>query len=244
MSELTPPPLWGRDRLSDFIDRARQNAFATYANLRDSWALLEKVNEAFWNFNENLLNLSPDNAFVAFFSLKAHSSYLGAIRLSTSGQLPECYMVLRGCLESSLYGFYLHKNPESGATWLKRHEDETSKRKVRREFRLDQMLALLASSDASTGEIASDLYEFTIDYGAHPNERALTSNLLITETDTARRFELQYLSGHSPELDLCLKTNAQVGVCSLLIFRLIYRERFDILGISEELQALRRELWR
>jgi hypothetical protein len=243
MRKLPMPQNWGYDRISNFIDTARQNTFATYDNLKKSWNLLERVNEAFWNFNNNLFNLRPENAFTAFFSLKAHSSYLGAVRLSTSGQLSECYMVLRGCLENSLYGFYLYKKPDSIETWLRRHDDEENKKKVRREFRIDEMLKLLSLSDSKVGEISSNLYDFTIDYGGHPNERALTSNLLITDTKDKKRFQVQYLSGHSTEFDLCLRINAQVGVCSLLIFRLIYRERFDILGLSEHLLMLKRELW-
>jgi len=123
----------GQDKLSAFIDGARRNTFATFANLRGIYTLLEEINEAFFKFNENLLN--PSDPFAAFFSLKAHSSYLGSVRLSTSGQLPEAYMVLRGCLENSLYGFYFHRKPESGKTWLRRHEDEESRRRVRDEFK-------------------------------------------------------------------------------------------------------------
>jgi hypothetical protein len=35
---------------------------------------------------------------------------------------------------------------------------------------------------------------------------------------------------------------AQVGACGLRIFRLVYRERFDLLGLTEELNRVMRGL--
>ena len=74
------------------------------------------------------------------------------------------------------------------------------------------------------------LYERTIDHGAHPNERALMQMLQIAEKAEHVEFKAIYLEGDSDQLRLALKTTAQVGVCTLSLFRSIYRERFDILG--------------
>jgi hypothetical protein len=92
------------------------------------------------------------------------------------------------------------------------------------------------------GTVASELYERTIDYGAHPNAWALLTNLTKKKDDGSIKFELNYLTGKSPALALCLKTNARVGVCSLMVFKIVFKERFDLLGISDNLQKLRRGL--
>jgi hypothetical protein len=234
------PKNWGQDKLSNFIETAQQNTFATFANLKDVFRLFEGIDESFRRIIDNI-----DNArdwFPAFFLLRAHSSYLGAVRLSTSGQLPEAYMILRGCLENSLYGFYLFKKPKSVEVWLNRHDDEVAKKKVRIEFKIGPMFKLLSSNDSKLGTVASKLYESTIDYGAHPNAWALLTNLSKKKDDDSIKFELNYLTGKSPALALCLKTNAQVGVCSLMVFKLVFKERFDLLGISDILQKLGRGL--
>ena len=234
------PKNWGQDKLSNFIETAQQNTFATFANLKDVFKLLEDIDESFRRIIDNI-----DNArdwFPAFFLLRAHSSYLGAVRLSTSGQLPEACMILRGCLENSLYGFYLFKKPKSVEVWLNRHDDEVAKKKVRIEFKISPMLKLLSSNDSKLGTVASDLYERTIDYGVHPNAWALLTNLTQKKDEDSIKFDLNYLTGKSPALALCLKTNAQAGVCSLMVFKLIFKERFDLLGISDNLQKLRRGL--
>jgi hypothetical protein len=239
MSDSVPKD-WGQDKLSNFIETAQQNTFATFANLKDVFKLLKDIDESFRRITDNIDNVK--DWFPAFFLLRAHSSYLGAVRLSTSGQLPEAYMVLRGCLENSLYGFYLFKKPKSAEVWLNRHDDEVAKKKARNEFRIGPMFKLLSSNDSKLGTVASDLYERTIDYGAHPNAWALLTNLAKKKDSDSIRFELNYLTGRSPALALCLKTNAQVGVCSLLVFKLVFKERFDLLGISDNLQKLRRGL--
>jgi hypothetical protein len=236
---LKPPEGWGQDPLSAFIETARQNTFATFANLKAIYGRLRDIDLLFVKATANLHGLRDDAALLpATFLLRAHFSYRGACRLVLSGQIPEAYMVLRGSLENSLYGLFLHTHSEKAETWLRRHDDDASKKKVRDEFKIGPMLALLESKDAATGKAVQDLYDRTIDFGAHPNELAFTSNARVEHTDTARRFDLNCLAGDSPALRLGLKSAAQSGVGSLRIFRLVFRERFELLGIPPAVEAV------
>ncbi len=235
------PPGWGRDNLAEFIETARHNTFAAFVQARPIWERLNRIDALFRRAIEAMNNSRA--WFAGFFLLRSHASYLGAVRLSVSGQLPEAYMVLRGCLENALYGLFLHVNPDLGPVWLNRHEDETSKQRVRDEFRIGRMLDLLEARDAMTGSVARTLYDRTIDYGAHPNEMALLTVLGRTENAGSVTFDVRYLSDASTQaLPLCLKTNAQVGVCSLRVFRLVIPERFTILSLSDDLDAASRDL--
>lgn len=238
MSCETPaPPGWGTDNLSVFIETARHNTLATFVQARSVWGLLNRIDGVFRRAIDGMHNARA--WFAGFFLLRAHAAYLGAVRLSTSGQLPEAYMVLRGCLENALYGLFIHENPGLREVWLRRHDAAASKQRVKDEFRIGRMLNLLEARDPATGWPARDLYERTIGFGAHPNEMALLTVLRQAQGEGVVRFDLNYLSdGSTPALVLCLKTNAQVGVCGLKIFRLVVPERFDILGISDELVRL------
>jgi len=151
-------------------------------------------------------------------------------------------MVFRGCLENALYGIYQSRHPENCETWLLRHESREAYQKIRREFTIRKLLNFLKEVDDKIYQSANSLYERTIDYGAHPNERALTSNLRQTKGEGYIKFDLNYLTGNTPALHLCLRTNAQIGVCVLFIFRHVYRERYDILGISDMLEKLKKGL--
>ena len=112
MSLPIPPPEWGTDELTKFLDVARSNSYATFHNLRDEYRRLAEIDGAFRKAVDGLFNTK--DWFAAFFLLRAHSSFLGGVRLSISGQVPEGYACLRLALENALYGFYLYKNPERG----------------------------------------------------------------------------------------------------------------------------------
>src|SRR5712691_11655393 len=92
------PADWGQDALSEFIETARQNTLATFANLRPQYNRLREIHLLYHDLVNNLHN-TPD-WFSAFFVMRAHASYLGSVRLALSGQVPETYIVLRGCLEN------------------------------------------------------------------------------------------------------------------------------------------------
>ncbi len=151
-------------------------------------------------------------------------------------------MVLRGCIESALYGLYLSKNKNSHETWLNRHVSEKTLKLVKDEFKIVNLFAVLKTTDLETHDAAKILYDRTIDFGAHPNELALTSLLRKKEVDDLVQFDLLYLSGDTPAFRLALKTTAQIGLCALLIFKNVYSERFSLLGIDEKLSSLKVEL--
>ncbi len=238
--ELKIPQQWGKDPLSQFIDDACHNTYATFANLKPEFTRLKAIHSTFQRMVENLLN-TPD-WFAGFFLMRAHSAYLAGARLSLSGQVTEAYMVLRGCLENSLYGLHFSNYPDTREVWLRRNDDEDSKRRCKNEFTSGNVLKTLESRDTKLHKIAKKLYETTIDCGAHPNELGLLSMMRKALDEHKIDFMVDYLTGDSPPLRLGLKMTARVGVCSLFIFKIVFKERFDILGISKELEKLKQGL--
>lgn len=232
-----PPSGWGEDSLSDFVTRALNNIFATHDQRPADYGRLVEIDRVFRTLLENLNH--TDEWFAGFFVLQSHSAYLGAARLSMSGQLSETYVVLRSCLEHALYGLYLSAHPEHVSTWLDRHKDEASRKKARRHFEMRILFEHLLATDPSRHEPIKLLYERTIDYGAHPNPRALVSALEQEESEGSIHFQRLYLVGDDEPLHLCLRSTAQVGVGSLEVFRNIYRTRYELLGIEERLRKLR-----
>ena len=163
--------------------------------------------------------------------------------MAVSGQIPESYMVLRGILENALYGFYISVHPELLKIWLLRHDNAKSLRAVKKMFQIGLILDNLALANAGIGDITRTLYEQTIDSGAHPNEQSIMQVLDIEHEDDQVNFEIRYLSGaDEPAFEACLKTTARVGVCALDIFRIVFYERYKILGLTQELDNLKRDL--
>ena len=236
----TPPPNWEANEISKFFDAARANEFATFANKTDEVARLSDIDLGYRRAIDGV-NHSTD-WFAGFFLIRAHSNYLAACRLCWSAQIPESYALLRSCLESALYGLYLGKHPKSRETWLRRQDDPAAKQKVINEFRITKLLKLAAEEDAKEGAVAKRLYEQTIDLGAHPNELALMQTLKINKSADRIEFKSNYLDQDSVALSLALKTTAQVGVCALSLFRVIYPERFNIVGVTDLLHHVKQGL--
>lgn len=235
-----PPAGWGDDKITDFLDNARRNAFATYGNLRPEYARLAAIDSVFRKLIDSLLNTK--DWFAAFFLLRAHSSFLGAAHLAMAGQAAEAYALLRLTLENALYGLYLAEFPASRETWLRRHDSAEANQKVRGEFTVRRLLDTLARRDAQEAKVEKELYDRCINYGAHPNERALTQSLRTTRGEDRVEVQVIYLTAETVMFQACLRTAAQVGVCALSIFRLVYKERFDLTGLTDELDRAKRGL--
>lgn len=235
-----PPRGWAADPITEFIDNTRLNSFATFANLRAEYAKLAEIDRVFRRLIDTLIN--TEDWFAAFFLLRAHSAFLAGSHLAMSGQAAETYASLRLCLENGLYGLYLSRNPASRETWLRRHDDEAAKRRVRTEFTIRNLFDTLRASDANEARIAEELYERGIDYGAHPNERALTQGLRTEAGPDTVNFQIIYLSADPLVLRVCVRSAAQVGASVLGIFRVVFRERFDLTDLSAELTRARRGL--
>lgn len=241
LEPLEPPPNWGADEISNFLEISHRNGFGSFVRLRAPFAKITAIDAFYRRFIENLNHTRE--WFAAFFVLRAHSSFLGACRLTVSGQIPESYMVLRGCLENALYGFHIATRPELREIWLRRHDDEASMRAVKQEFRIGTIFERLTLTNAQIADVAKALYDRTIDYGAHPNEQALMQVLRMERAAGDIRFEVRYLTpGVEAAFGACFKTTAQVGVCALDIFRIVFRERFQLLGLDRELDQLKRDL--
>jgi len=149
-----PPKGWGTDEITGFIDNTRLNSFASYANLRSEYGKLAEVDGVFRKLVKNLINTK--DWFAAFFLLRAHSAFLAGAHLGMSGQAAEAYASLRVCLENGLYGLYLSRNSASQETWLRRHDSEEAKRRVRSEFTIRSLFETLRGRDEGEATVAGE----------------------------------------------------------------------------------------
>jgi hypothetical protein len=237
---IQPPPEWGVDRLSEFIEDAHRNIFATFANKKARYSRLSELDVCFDKIVSNLSNSS--DLFAALLLFRSHSAYRGACRLALSGQTVESYAVLRNCIEYSLYALHINRNPTLTEVWLRRHDDKKSCQASKNEFRHSSVMGTLQLTDANLHDKIKFLYERTIDFGAHPNERGVTGGMKKTDEINNNGYLQIYLHGDSLALEHVLKTTAECGLGSLLVFRFIFAERFMLLGITEKMDSLRQSM--
>ncbi len=237
MNDHNVPVGWGRDPVTTYLDGVRSNQFATFANKQSAFADLIEIDGMFRRLLDGAMNPKP--LLPASFLLRSHSAYLAALSAVASGQLYEAQSLLRGSLEQAGYGCFIGNNQERWELWMNRHDSPDSLKSVRREFTHGKIVQHLTSADVSIAEIYAKLYDWTIDYGAHPNERGASMSSAIRDLpDGAKQIQAIYLYDDGLLMDFCLRETAQVGLCDLRIACLIYPARTKAVGIEYQLQEI------
>lgn len=239
MNQKPLPHAWGKDPVTQYLDTCRANQLATFANKRPQVIDLIAIDGMFRKLLENAINPKP--LLPMEFLLRAHSAYLTAVGAVMAGQLHEVQALLRGCLEQAAYGHFVGDNQARWERWMSRHAQLTRSQqdKWRKEFTHGKVSGHLTAADATLGGIYTELYERTIDYGGHPNERGASMGSMIAELpDGGKQLKTVYLHGDGLMLDFCLKTIAQVGLCVLRIAREIYPSRVQAVGIQYQLDDM------
>jgi hypothetical protein len=232
-----PPPGWGDDELTKFLNAGKGNQWATFYNKRPAMAKLISIDGQFFLVSKDWLN--PQSEISAFLLLRCHGAFRAASGLAMSGQLVEAYALCRSMLEYAAYAVHVYRNPASGMIWLNRHKDDAAMRAQKKEFLLTNVWASVRAANLHACQRAEELYQFTIDFGGHPNERAVTGSMKMVDEPGKRAMLAILQHGDGVELDLALKRVAQCGMVSLEMLQIVFNARFELLGINAAMLVLR-----
>jgi hypothetical protein len=239
-SEIRKPPGWAEDELTAFIEAAHQNQYATFVKKRDAMGKLISIDAQFAKVTKGWLN--PASEIIAMLFVRCHGAFRTAAGLAMAGQAAETYVQCRAMLEYAAYAVHIHRDPQLGMVWLDRHQSATQMAAQKAAFTHAKVSASVVAANMHAGKRFEDLYQRTIDFGGHPNERSVTGNMKMVE-ETDRRVMLAVLQhGDGPELEMALKTVAQCGVVSLEMLQVIYNAKFELLGVNAAILNLRHGL--
>jgi hypothetical protein len=169
------------------------------------------------------------------FFLMSHGCFLGAIRLTSAGQLAEAYMLVRGAVERAVYAWYFSTHTEAFETWRKRNESEEARTAAKRELRISWMLKCLGETHPEVGRLTGWLYEESIDSGGHPNPDDYAGSIHVQLEGDEPEWGRSYLNPDSAAGDDCAWNTIIAGACSLSIFRLLFPDHFLRAGVTDEL---------
>ena len=83
-------------------------------------------------------------------------------------------------------------------------------------------------------------YQRSIDFGAHPNPHATFSTMKMTpEQEAAMSFTALAMTDDKDTVLHAMKSVSQVGLTVLFIFQHIFKAKFELLGIRQEMNSLR-----
>jgi hypothetical protein len=233
----TSPVGWGTDNLTDYLEAYRVNQFATFANKRAAMADLIKIDGMFDRFR-GVINPRP--MYPIGFMLRAHSAFRAGVGAIMAGQLFESQALLRLCLEHAAYGFYIGADTDRMERWLRRGDSEDNRKAVRREFQNDKIRDHIHAAAPVMRDQFDHYYSQLIEFGAHPNEMGYSLNTTIERNDAGdANIQIVYLQADGIQLDMGLKIAGQIGLWGLHLMQLLYRERFELLGIRATLEEVR-----
>ena len=154
------------------------------------------------------------NEVVKILIAQSHSYYLNASRMVMSGAVPEAFMLSRGVLESALYAFYIVNDFELGELWLTRSDN---KKIFREKFTIRKILDKLNCDNSELKAQVNEAYDSSIDFGAHPNGTAISSNIRISSTIRQKQIHFSYLSDDELNLAHCFQETIKNGILALEI---------------------------
>jgi hypothetical protein len=126
--------------------------------------------------------------------------------------------------------------------WLNRHQSAVDLKAARDALTHAKVLATVTTVNRHAAKRFEDLYQRTIDFGGHPNERSVTGNMKMVDEPDRRVMLMVMQHADGPELNMALKTTAQCGMCALEMLQGAFNARFELLGINADMLVLRKGL--
>jgi hypothetical protein len=232
LSDKIKKTKWGKSSLTEFLDKAHRNILITYLKQKGYFEMLENLTEVFGDVQKCVKYSDEQDIPLALLLTRAFGNFLAATRLACSGQLSETYCQIRACLESGLYAFHIYKEPSLAKVWFNRHKDEEQRKKCIKSFRPGDILNKLKSTKQSLGNQAEKIYQTCIDWGAHPNERSVLSNVDLNQNKSPKTIRLQLFNAGSGFFYPCLLYCIDVGICVIKIFDEIYSKEFKQVNVE------------
>jgi len=234
------PPGWGKDKLTQFLELTHQQQYATFHNKREATERLIAIDDLFARVSNGWLN--PASEIAAMLFLRCHSSMRAAAGEAMAGQVVESYRQSRGMMESAAYAVHIHRRPELGKVWLNRHVDTAGMKASKAAFQHTLVLQSVRAANLHAGDRFEELYQRSIDFGGHPNERSVTGSMKIVTKPDRREMMAVMLHGDDAAFNMCLKSIAQCALVSLEMLQIIYNARFELIGLNAAMLELRRDL--
>jgi hypothetical protein len=240
MIKVNRPENWGKDRLSKLLDDLHENQIASSVNMPDEYEKLREIDDCFFTIGSHLNN--PNPMFPAFFMLRCHSALCAAFQLVLGGQNAETYVMTRSALEYAAYRNLISLDEQLAITWLKRHDGQAAFGEQLAAFTAKKLREGLEKREVSLAAKWQTHYQQAIDFGAHPNERAITGSMEKVVGDSETYWQQNFAQAGTTGHEHAMKHAARAGLCSLFIFAHVYSARFELLGLKPRLQALRNGL--
>ncbi len=173
---------WGKDPLSDLMTKMFLNQGETFLLHPDYFNVLKTSGEIFRDILTILaVEIEEDEMIPRTISARAFYYFNTASILSCSALWSESFTLMRAMIECVSYCFYIKTKPKLATIWLNRHQSQKDKKKCQNEFKIGDIFQEIEKKSKKIMKSIKDDYNSCIDYGGHPNERAVFPSTRIDD---------------------------------------------------------------
>jgi len=236
---LKAPPVspdWDKITLSTAFEMSEgnlQEGLATYPQVS---AVLEELHRILLRVTSCVQHDGRESRIVPrMLMTRVHSTIVAASRLAWGGHVYEVYPLLRVAIEQAWYALHMASDPKGtvrARTWLCRNDNAEAMKQCKLEFKVGSVRGTHEALDEPSASEMQRLYEWMIDFGAHPNQMGMLSILERSADSDNHVYGMPVLTASPLPRLLALRMTANVGVGVLHVFRLIYPERWRIAGLD------------
>ncbi|CAI8702461.1 hypothetical protein [Kosakonia quasisacchari] len=161
--------------LIDYLDATLENSTA---HAKENPQLMHMVIQMDGIFQKEIFEHDLDVSPIAgFLAMNSYMMLLSAVQQALSGHVVAIFPIIRTALESACYAYLITHDEAMGKIWLNRHESKKSYDKCRKMFTVRKASNELANISPEMSEYVMAHYEAAIDFGAHPNQKAVFNHL-------------------------------------------------------------------
>jgi hypothetical protein len=224
--------------LQKFFDMLYSNQQANRVNFAQWYAIVENIDDCFVRAAKNLTN--PQPVMTAVLLLRCQYAFKTAAGMALAGQIVEVFTMLRSVLEYAGYCLTIHERPALESVFISRHIGASEMKAQKEAFKIAAVRTAVGRYDAKLAELFDDLYQRSIDFGGHPNPHGSFSALVFDERGDQTGMTTLAISSDPKNLAHALKSTAQVGLTALHILQHVFKAKFELLGIRQDMDVLKK----
>lgn len=232
--EVPRPNEW-KGELFEFIEDCWNNSIAVVGNNNVIAARMSAIDVIFYQVAQGLEPKQAELLVPVMLLLRSFSAFRAAVMVGLS--LPaESFALQRSCLEHAGYAKFIATDIKLSRLWAQRDQNLAE---IRKQFTNSAVRKVIEKEDADVAKVYQELYERSIDFGAHPNEKAVLGSVVPGTLDSGNMM-ITMLGGEGVQLHHGLRSCAQVGICSLKIFNLVFPAHFATHDFANKIAAASR----
>jgi hypothetical protein len=183
------------DYYKEYYGNKRHNFFATIQQFPYLWACYLSLDKIWQSEFETIENIGdPSLMFPMILYISGHAKGRVAFELGCSACLAEARSILRDAIEATAHGHRLASNPDLIPVWLKKDEDDTTRKLYKQQFEENKAERLFNG----LSELHKLWRQFS-EFGSHTNLNSLVERFEIKTTDTHLQYKCNY-TGSRPEI--------------------------------------------